>query len=184
MKKIDKSTFSKGYNIKKVITIDNKLQKSYNSSSDSSDHARYPNGMAGFVLLLLAYILFTVITLSVGFTNFGDVFNAQWQNTVLGGGLGYFLGNALWFIGRSGLFNLTGYGLTKFGRIIHFDNIKEKVAKFTINSAIKDVNNLADYKSYSETRKDYTKKWYYISLITSTVIAVISVVIYLIIIYI
>lgn len=77
MKKIDKSTFSKGYNIKKVITIDNKLQKSYNSSSDSSDHARYPNGMAGFVLLLLAYILFTVITLSVGFTNFGDVFNAQ-----------------------------------------------------------------------------------------------------------
>lgn len=183
MKKIDKSTFSKGYNIKKVITVDNKLQRNYNAASDSSDHIKYPNGMAGFVLLLLAYILFIIITLSVGSINFADVFSAQWQNTVLGGGIGYFLLNALWFIGRSGLFNLTGYGLTKFGRIIHFDNIKEKVAKFTINSAIKDVNNLADYKTYSETRKDYTKKWYYISLITSTIIAVVSVIIYLIVIY-
>lgn len=71
-----------------------------------------------------------------------------------------------------------GYGLVKFMRMIHLDIIKEKVEFYIHEPALNDVNNVSEYKLYCQQRRSYTKKWTYISLLTSAAVFVVTLVLY------
>lgn len=172
MKKI-KQPLSKGYQIKRVVST----TPHHKAGDRQYNKNHYPNGIVSFIFLLLFYVIFFCTVLGVGFGQH-TLGSQWWLNSLLGSGVGYFGLNLLWVIGRSGLFEMGGYGLVKFMRMIHLDIIKEKVEFYIHEPALNDVNNVSEYKLYCQQRRSYTKKWTYISLLTSAAVFVVTLVLY------
>lgn len=76
--------------------------------------------------------------------------------------------------------NFTGYGFLKFSRVLHYERLREKMHIYTVEPASKNVSNLQEYTEYCLERKEYTKKWCYISALAGTIIGVLSIVVYLV----
>ncbi len=181
MSKIDSTKgFKKGYEVNKIMS-DNQLNKKFSKATKKQDKAKsYPNGMIPFGCLLLFYLIFLIVSLSVMAAKDHVLIKNFWHTSVLSCGMAYLLMNVLWAIGRTGFLSNAGYSLMKFGRFVRFNELRQKIDRFIENPAVEDVETPYEYKEFIGERKKYTKKWFIISLSTSGAIAAISLIIYFI----
>ncbi len=175
---LDKKGFKKGYVVDKVIS-DNQLNKKFSKSQKKSEEAKtFPNGMIPFGFLLLFYIIFLSTCLGIGATKESSWFHKNWHTSVLSTAAAYLLMNLLWLIGRTGFLSSAGYGMMKFGRFVRYHELLQKIKLENFDHAINDINTIEEYSEYVIERKQYTKKWFYISLITSAIVLIISLIIW------
>ncbi len=182
MGKIDsfdsKKGFKKGYVVDKVMS-DNQLNKKFaKANRKNKDNKTFPNGLIPFGFLLLFYLIFLSVCIGLGATKEQGWFHDNWHASVVSCGAAYLLMNLLWAVGRTGFLSSAGYGMMKFGRFIRYHELLQKVKIENYDHAIKDVNSAEEYSEYVIERKAYTKRWFYISLITSASVFVISLIIW------
>lgn len=175
MNKIDSTgsrKLSKGYVVNK--NGNNNINKKFVNKKKEYDIRQYPNGFIPFLFLLLFYLIFTTVVLSLGFTNKDISAFYPWYWSTLSSAVAYFLLNVLWWIGRTGNLPTGGFIWMKCSRALKFSKIREKI-DFTIHEpAINDVNTDSEFKEYCSIRKEYTKKFFVISISLSGIILILN----------
>lgn len=168
-----KNRLSKGYAINKINSSSNRMNK----TKKEYDVRQYPNGFIPFFFLLLFYLIFTIVVLSIGFTDEKISSFYPWYWSTLSASVSYLLMNVLWWIGRTGNLPTGGYIFMKCSRAMKLNKIRDKI-DFTLHEpAINDVNSNSEFKEYCSIRKNYTKKFFVISITTSFCIFLINMII-------
>ncbi len=165
-----KSGFSEGYKIKNGKNVNDK-QININKLEKNS----FPNGLVPFIFIYLFYVIFLACVFGIGFSNYKEVFSIKqtWTNSLISISIAPILFNFLWTIGRTGFNDAVSFSLLKFSRFTKIAKIREKVEFYVHEPAIKNVNNLEDFKIFSKKRKQNSTKWFYISWITSIILFVV-----------
>lgn len=162
-------SFSEGYKIKNGKNLffeKNKDKKSKNFPKS------YPNGMIPFIFISIFFIITISCVFGIGFSQYSDIFSNKkvWTNSLICVSILPFLLNILWLIGRTGFSDILSFSLMKVSRNIKMSKLSEKMHFYASDPAINDVNNLNDYKEYAKIRKKKSTKWFYISLLTYSII--------------
>lgn len=172
--------FSEGFKIKsgKNLTIKNKQTKDKNIQANS-----YPNGIIPFIFITLFFIISTSCIFGIGFSKFYPIFSQKqvWTNSLMCLGIIPLLFNTLWLIGRTGFANAFSFSLLKFSRSMKLSKLRQKLEFYVYDHAVNDVNNFEEYKEFSKTRSEKAKKWFIISFITYSILAILLLIIGLVI---
>ncbi len=168
--------FSEGFKVKsgKNLTLKNKKTNGSEIHSNS-----FPNGIVPFIFISLFFIISTICIFSIGFTKFYPYFCQKkvWTNSLICIGIIPFLFNLLWLIGRTGFANAFSFSLLKFSRFMKVSKLRQKLEFYVYDHAINDVNNFEEYKEFSKTRTQKSKKLFLISFIVYIIIAILCLII-------